>query len=530
MTRHLPLVTAEEMAAIDAETIASGTPGRLLMERAGQAVWETASARFQTAASTDVLFLCGKGNNGGDGFVAARAAKLDGLEPTVVLFADERDVAGDALYHLDAARESGIRIHSIAEFGETALTEALSSAEIVFDALLGTGLSGSPRGALASGIKALGTRSGSCVAVDIPSGTDPDKGNGPAASADLTVTFGALKGGHVFYPGRATCGELVVKDIGLDAPVVQDRISDRVSFAKSDPVFPIRSRTAHKGDVGKVAVVAGSVGLSGAACLTSEAALRAGSGLVTLGLPESLNDLVEAKLTEIMTSPLPEVRRRRCLSLRARGDLKHFFQGADAIALGPGLGRHHETVDLIRKLVSDLTVSAVIDADGLNAFEGDADLLAQSSQQLVLTPHPGEFFRLMGEKVSDPIRDVKRLAARTGSIVVLKGAPTVIGTPDGRSFVNLSGNPGLATGGSGDVLTGIIASLIGQGLSPEESAILGVYWHGVSADLAVDNTTERALLARDIIETLPQAERLINEGNSRTRYIEHLALDQDFQT
>ena len=355
---------------------------------------------------------------------------------------------------------------------------------------------------------------------------DPDTGEGTAVKVDLTVTFGALKPGHLFYPGGSLCGDLAVVDIGLRGATLQTPAGVRVSFSKSDPKFPTRPRTAHKGDVGKVTAVAGSAGLTGAACLTSEAALPAGSGLVTLGLPKSLNDLVEAKLTEVMTQALPEVRKRRCLSLRARGDIQRVFQDADAIALGPGLGRHHETVALIRRLIGDLTAPTVLDADGLNAFEGELDLLRQSPQTLVLTPHPGEFHRLTGKKTSDPIQDAKRLSEGTGAIVVLKGAPTVIATPDGRTFVNPSGNPGMATGGSGDVLTGVIASLIGQGVSPEDSAVLGVYWHGLSADIAADRLSERALLARDIIETLPRAGRLIGDGISHKRYIEHATLDR----
>ncbi|MEE2754305.1 MAG: NAD(P)H-hydrate dehydratase [Candidatus Latescibacterota bacterium] len=524
MSRHLPLVTAEEIAAIDAEVIAAGTPGHLLMERAGRAVWSIAAERFKAGPHSKVVFLCGKGNNGGDGFVAAKTAKRDGLEPSVVLFSVESEVVGDPLYHLNTARDAGVCVLTFSDLGEDTLVRLLSSADIVFDALLGTGLRGKPKGPIRDGIEALRGHSAAQVAVDIPSGMEPDTGNGSAAQADLTVTFDALKRGHIFYPGRALCGELAVKDIGLD---VKHGIEDRVSFTASDPVLPARSRIAHKGDVGRVTVIAGSVGLTGAACLVSKAALRAGSGLVTVGLPESLADLVAVKLTETMTRALPEVRKRRCLSLRARADIQGLFENANAIALGPGLGRHHETVALVRRLIRDLTAPSVVDADGLNAFEGELGLLRQSPQPLVLTPHPGEFFRLMGEQVSDPIRDAKKLSARTGSIVVLKGAPTVIGTPEGRSFVNSSGNSGMATGGTGDVLTGIIASLIGQGLTAEESAIIGVYWHGISGDLAVDRLTERALLAGDIIETLPQAERLINKGSSHTRYIEHVEFDRN---
>lgn len=529
MSPHLPLVTADDIAAIDAATIAAGTPGRELMQRAGLGVWQHATRRFDTGPDRRVIFLCGKGNNGGDGFVAARSARSDGLKPLIILFADEQEVTGDALYHLREARSAGVMIRPFEAFDEPQLTETLSSADLVFDALLGTGLAGPPRPPIDRAIDALSQHAGKVIAVDLPSGMNADTGEGQAAAADLTVTWGCLKPCHVYYPGRSRCGDLAVVDIGLSETAVAARSSRFVSFGIAGPTLPDRSRTAHKGDAGKVAIIAGSVGLTGAACLTSLAALRSGSGLVTLGLPESLNDIAEIKLTEAMTRPLPEVGKRRCLSLRARGDIQNLFRGAQAIALGPGLGRHHETAELVRRLIHDLTAPTVLDADGLNAFEDECDLLQRAAQPLVLTPHPGEYRRLTGVDVGhNPSIAAEALASRTGAVVVLKGASTVVALPDGKSFVNLSGNPGMATGGTGDVLTGVIASLMGQGLSPEEASINGVYWHGLAGDLAADRIGERGLLAGDVLDRLSEAERLINMGNgtrsSCRRYLDYCPL------
>ena len=297
--------------------------------------------------------------------------------------------------------------------------------------------------------------------MDLPSGLDADTGVSYAAAADLTVTFGVPKPVHVLYPGKAQCGRISIADIGLDdrRPSESERY---VSFAGSCPRLPQRSRTAHKGNVGRVAVIAGSAGLTGAACLASEAALRAGSGLVTLGIPESLNDIAEVKLTEVMSVALPEIKKQRCLSLRARGAIQDLVDGVDAIAIGPGIGRNTETRQLVKRLIGDLTAPTILDADGLNAFEGEINLLRDSPQPLILTPHPGEYRRLTGQLPDDQFKSAAELAAQTGAVVVLKGAPTVVALPGGSTYVNLSGNPGMATGDTGDVLTGIIASLVSQ--------------------------------------------------------------------
>ncbi len=519
MLPHLPLVSAQMMAEIDQATIDVGTPGLELMNRAGIGVWTCAAERYELGPGKKVLFLCGKGNNGGDGFVAARSAKMDGLDTTVLVHTAEQEISGDALYHLEAAREAGVTILPVQRAEK--LDRMLASADVVFDALLGTGLTGASRSPIDRTIRCLTQTAARIVAVDLPSGMNADTGLDEGVVADTTVTFGALKPAHVAQPSRSKCGALSVVDIGLCENAITARSSRHVSFGASDPALPVRARTVHKGDTGRVAIIAGSVGLTGAACLASLAALRSGAGLITLGLPETLNDIAEVKLTEVMTRPLPEVKKHRCLSLRACSEIRRLIDGADAIALGPGLGRHRETADLVRRLIHDLTAPTVLDADGLNAFEGQADLLRAASQPLILTPHAGEFKRLTGVKPTDPVSAAEMLASQTRAIVVLKGAPTIVALPDGKSFVNVSGNPGMATGGTGDVLAGILASQIAQGLDPENAALAGVYLHGLAGDLAMDKLGERGLIASDLVAALPEAEQLARTGEGIRRYVDY---------
>jgi ADP-dependent NAD(P)H-hydrate dehydratase / NAD(P)H-hydrate epimerase len=519
MSKHLSLVRSARMAAIDQETIAAGTPGHELMCRAGAGVWAAAVDHFAFQPDTKTLFLCGKGNNGGDGFVAATIAKSAGYDPTIILFADVQDVTGDALYHLNRARDAGVDLHTFAEYGTTGFEQSLTSADVLFDCLLGTGTSGAPRPPLDRAIAALREFQGRIIAVDTPSGMDPDTGEGLAADAHLTVTFGGLKPGHVFYPGKARCGHIASVDIGLSEAAVDANCTGRVSFSGASPALPKRSRTAHKGDAGRALVIAGSAGLTGAACLTSEAALRSGTGLVTLGLPETLNDIAEVKLTEVMTCPLPEVRKHRCLSLRARGRIRELGDIADAVALGPGLGTHHETIELVRRLISDIDAPTVLDADALNACAGQVAFLRKASQPLILTPHPGEYRRLTGTAVDDPMKSASQLAEDAQAVVILKGAPTVIALPDGSCYVNITGNPGMATGGTGDALTGILVGLLAQGVTPKEAALIGTYWHGLAGDLAADRLGERGMLAGDLVASIPLAEMQIQTGRSSQRYL-----------
>ena len=297
----------------------------------------------------------------------------------------------------------------------------------------------------------------------------------------LTVTFGLVKVGQLFYPGRSHCGALHLANIGFPEPILRDAAAQTLLLSAEGlgPLVPRRRGDEHKGSCGTVAVVAGSVGMTGAAALTADAALRSGAGRVHLGVPASLNDILEVKLSEVMTRPLPEMRKRRCLSLRALGEVRAMLTRADVLALGPGLGRYRETEELVRRLVLQTELPLVLDADGLSAFADQAEVLKDRSTPLVLTPHVGEFSRLSGldkrQIIDAPMAVARDFAGEFGATLVLKGAPTVVALRDGRVAVNSTGNSGMATAGSGDVLTGIIAGLMAQGLGAEAAACLGVY-------------------------------------------------------
>lgn len=507
------LVTGREMSEVDRRTIAeAGIAGVELMERAGAEVVAAIAARWDGLAGLQAVVLCGKGNNGGDGFVIARLLGAGGAAVRVFLAAEREAVQGDAAEHLRRYEQEGGVVEATGE-DLSPLDAAIAQADLVVDALLGTGLQSAPRPTIARVIERVALGRCPVVAVDLPSGVESDSGRvqGACVQAALTVTFGLAKIGQVFYPGRSYCGTLHLADIGFPADIVQSTQATALLLSAEGlgSLLPQRRGDAHKGSCGSVAVVAGSVGMTGAAALTADAALRSGAGRVSLGVPASLNDILEVKLSEVMTVPLSEVRKRRCLSLRALGEVRDLLLSADVLALGPGLGRYRETAELVRRLVLESELPLVLDADGLNAFAGAADLLKGRSAPLVLTPHVGEFARLSGldreQILAAPIAVARDFAVAFGTTLVLKGAPAVVALQDGRVAVNSTGNPGMATAGSGDVLTGVIAGLIAQGVDYEVAACLGVYLHGRAGDRARDQLGEWGMRAGDLAAEIPVA-------------------------
>ncbi len=509
------LITGSQMASIDRRAIDSGVPGIELMEAAGQGVTRVVENLLGELQNRHIVILCGKGNNGGDGFVVARQAAQCGAKVQVFTVANE--ITGDAKTNFDRLPPDIVQsVDRIAT-----VQNALAHADIAVDALLGTGIRGPARGIYAGLINALTRAECPIVAVDIPSGLNADTGKieGPCATATCTVTFALPRIGHFFYPGRARCGKLHLIDIGIPPSAIEhERISTYlIDNRRCARLLPHREPDAHKGDCGRVYILAGSVGLTGAATLSANAAIRGGAGLVTLGVPESLNDILEIKVTEAMTDPLPEVKKARCLSLRARGDIQRVCRTADSMAIGPGLGTHRETVELIRRLVRACVCPAVIDADALNALVGDLDAIRACETPLVLTPHIGEFARLTGYSIAeiqrDPIARALEFASHVGATIVLKGAPTIVATPEGEAHINPTGNPGMATGGTGDVLTGLLVALIGQGLNATDAACTAVYLHGLAADIAAKKTGHMSLIASDIIENFAAAIHQICNSN-----------------
>lgn len=506
----MKLVTAAQMRAMDRATIEEfGLPGMVLMENAGRAVADAAWELLPESGGR-ALVLAGKGNNGGDGFVAARHLNARGVEVAVLLFCAPEELTGDAATNCAYAERIGLTV--IPEPDEETLVGALELAEVVIDALLGTGLTGEVRSPLREVIELLEDCAAPVVAVDLPSGLDADTGAvlGAAVQAQVTVTFGHAKPGLVQYPGKGYVGDLRVAEIGLPPVLADDPALNTYLTAATDCQFflPARLPDDHKGNAGRVLVVAGSPGLTGAACLAGLGAARGGAGLVTVGVPAPLQPLVAMKLTEVMSVALA-ADSDGSLVPEALAEVLAWQDRAEAVAVGPGLGQAPGVGDFVTALVERLELPLVLDADGLNAFVGRTELLPRRRGLTVLTPHPGELARLLDCPISLVQRDrlaAARAAARAlNCVVVLKGAATVTAAPDGEAWINPTGNAGMASGGMGDVLTGVIAALLAGGAEPLAAAVAGVYLHGLAGDQAATELGPRGLLAGDVLARLPAA-------------------------
>ena len=509
----MKIATGREMREIDKSTMEwFGLPGVVLMENAGRAVAEKAVAMLGEPRGKIVFIVCGRGNNGGDGFVAARWLHNHGARVKLFLAMDRSVVKGDSLIHLETALRMGIECFDHTEpRGLEKARIAVAFADLVIDALAGTGLHGELSTIYLDSIELMNSSGKKILAVDIPSGVDADTAavREKAVQADATVTFGLPKPGLLLQPGAACTGELVVAPIGIPqelltaATIRQTLITPEYAASR----LPRREADAHKGNMGHVLAVAGSRGLSGAACLAAQGALRAGAGLVTTAVPESVRTVVEMKTTEAMTLELPETLAGG-LGADAVKLIQDFSARSSVVLIGPGLGRHEETLATVRELVRTVDRPLVLDADALYALAGHIETLAATDGLAVLTPHPGEMARLTGLSVkqiqADRLGVARRSASEWGSIVVLKGSRTVVAFPDGELYVNPSGNPGMATGGTGDVLAGMIAALIAQGLSSHDAAVLGVYLHGRAGDLAAAGR-EVGMTALDLVEQVPAA-------------------------
>ncbi len=511
------LLTADEMRRLDRATIAGGfVPGLELMERAGAGVVASMEKRYGPPLGLRVLILAGPGNNGGDGFVAARHLRARGAEVSVGVLGPLDRLRGDARAHFERLQASGLAATAVEREEDLArLVATRDQWDFALDAVLGTGARGEPEGLAAAAVQALrelDERGTQVVAVDLPTGVSADTGAiaRRAVRADLTVTFGSPKRGHFLYPGRAFAGALDVVDIGL---VDRDDDPRGFPFSLATPEeiaerLPSRDPRAHKGSVGRVLVAGGSPGLTGAVTLAARAATRTGAGYVQCAVPAGLNDVLEVKLTEEMTIPLPQ-RETRTLAPEAAEPILALAARVDVLVVGSGISREAGAAELARRLVAESPCPVVLDADGLNAFAGQAERLAAGAGRAprVLTPHLGEMSRLTGLEPAD--LEARRLdvcrewALRWGSVLVLKGAPTVTAGPDGRATVNPSGNPGMATAGMGDVLTGVVAALLAQGLAPYDAARAAVYVHGRAGDRCARDLGPIGFGAGDAVEALP---------------------------
>lgn len=513
----MEILTGVQMRNVDRRAIdVLGIPALDLMEAAGRGVADALFADEPYAAARGVVVLCGKGNNGGDGLVAARHLASRGVPVRVLLLAHAGSIAGDAAANLRAARASGIRVDEVPDEAAWARHRGdVPGKGLVLDAMLGTGVRGGARGIVADVIAHLEKTSARVFSVDLPSGVDADSGvvAGPSVRAERTYTLCRPKVALVLDPAAEFAGDWSVIPIGIpDSAVVAE--NGRLEWLDADAVralLPPRSRDSHKGTYGHLLIVAGSLGKPGAAVLASRGALRAGAGLVTAAVPRGSMAVVAAQQAELMTEPLPQTR-SGALARTARKRVLDLLATRDALAIGPGLGTSAETAAAVVAILAGRTRPAVLDADGLNVFAPvtrKSLRLTAGRVPLILTPHPGEAARLLGSSTAEVQADrpgaAGRLAARTGAIVVLKGHRTVVAGPDGTLCFNASGNPGMATAGSGDVLTGITGALLARGLPARDAARLAVFLHGDAGDRAALRRGHEGMIASDLIDELPAA-------------------------
>jgi hydroxyethylthiazole kinase-like uncharacterized protein yjeF len=517
----MKIVTASEMREIDRATSQRfGVPSLTLMENAGSAVAEFVVAQYPSAERVGVI--CGKGNNGGDGFVAARKLKAAGREVRVVLLAEPSDMRGDAAEMFGKLPVSPVIVRSNEELkGDQA--RAIFESEVLVDAILGTGFKPPVSGLYAEAIKLLNASSAPVVAVDIPSGADADvmgEQTGAVARADAVVTFTAPRPAHIF--GRLTDGPTLIAPIGSpDEAIVSSLQLNLITPREIAPLVGPRPLNANKGSFGHVLVIGGSVGKAGSVAMAGMAALRSGAGLSTVATPKSVLATVAGFHPEVMTEPLDETD-AGTISTRASERMDALIKGMTVVAVGPGISRNPETSDFVRSLVMKSKTPLVLDADGLNAFEGRAAELNGKGRILVITPHPGEMARLTGSTVAAVQRDrinVARTFAREHElIVVLKGHRTLIAQPDGTVWVNTTGNPGMATGGTGDILTGIVSGLMAQNREHVvEAVIAAVHLHGLAGDVARESMGEHSLVATDLVGALPEAFRRVRESSASSK-------------
>ncbi len=509
----MKIVTAEQMGNIDRRAIKElGIPGPVLMENAAAAVLTEMERFFDGLAGVKVGVICGKGNNGGDGLALARRLRIRGVPVRVALLAPFGALRGEAKVNLSILRKTDVDI--LPSASARSLAELIAWSDILVDALLGVGLSSPLKGAYAQAVEMMNRSGRPVVAVDIPTGINADTGAvmGAAVKADLTVTMALPKRGLVLHPGAAYAGEVRVADIGIPPEAVEkEKINTGLlDRASAWGLVKHREPDAHKGDFGRLMVIAGSLGKAGAAVMAGKAALRTGAGLVSVAAPLGLVPIIQQQVFEAMCIPAAESI-DGTIGMGAEDELFKAAGKMTACAMGPGLSTHYETVQVIRNLIQRLTIPMVIDADGINALAGSLDLLKRAKAPVVMTPHPGEMGRLLSipsqEVQKDRIGIAADFAAKYKVTLVLKGAGTIIAASGGEIFVNTTGNPGMATGGTGDVLTGMIGSLLAQGYAATQAACLAVYLHGLAGDLAAKEKGEAGMIAGDVIEKIPEAIR-----------------------
>jgi hydroxyethylthiazole kinase-like uncharacterized protein yjeF len=518
---EMKIATPEQMNAIDGCSINEyGIPGILLMENAALAVVSEAASMMGGCRGKTVTAVAGRGNNGGDAFAAARLLHSRGAEVKTYLVGRKAGISGDALFNMTLFEKTGGNVIELAEEQDLeTLTADMSRSELVLDGIFGTGLGREVGGLAASAISRMNESGKAILAIDIPSGIDGADGSikGICVRADATVTFCMLKIGLVLNPGCEYAGKLITAEIGtpkgaVDKQNIRTELTDRELVSR---LIPVRRSDSHKGDYGKVMILTGSNGMTGCGCLSSMAALRCGAGLVYTAVPGSLAPIYGAAAVEPVVLPL-EDGGRGCLCAHSAGQILEYMERMDAAAIGPGLTASEDIRLIVEQIIENSRIPLVLDADVLNSISGNPAVLKKLKAAAVITPHPGEMARLTGLGIADIQRDrvgtASRFAAEYGVTVVLKGSRTVTAIPDGRIFINPTGNAGMATAGSGDVLAGVIAGLAAQGLSICDAAVAGVYLHGLAGDNAAESIGMHGIVAGDILVRIPRIIKELTEN------------------
>ncbi len=510
----MKLATSAQMHEIDARTInETGIPGIVLMENAALRVVMEIEKSLVSLKDRRITVFAGKGNNGGDAFAVARHLFNNGSKVKVYTFADITQLTGDSGINYKAMLNTGVECIQVKDDSRDEEIEAqIADVDIIVDGMLGTGIKGEVRGVARNLIELINKSGRPVVAIDVPSGLDSDTGrvSGTCIKAAKTVTFGLLKTGLTVYPGKEYCGEVILADIGIPSNITES-ININVhtideEFAAS--LIPRRKKDSNKGSYGRVLVIGCSTGMTGAGCMAAGAALRSGAGLVYLGVPRSLAAVCSTMFHEPIILPFEDEEKGYFLPgcLEA---LKARIEGCSAVALGPGMSLNEDTVNLVHNIIEYIDKPFVIDADGLNAVAKDISILKKLKAPVVITPHPGEMARLAGitiEQVqNNRIEIAREFACKWNTVTVLKGAATVVASPDGIIYINTTGNPGMATAGAGDVLTGLITGLMAQGAKALDAALAGVYLHGLAGDIQAKIIGEHGLTAGDILNEIPYA-------------------------
>jgi len=504
----MKLTNTAQMREMDRYAIEElGVSGTLLMQNAAAHI--AIAAMEHIPAGGRAAVFCGTGNNGGDGIGAAAYLLEKDVPVRVFLVGDESDLTQDAReMHKRLVSAGG----SLERFSSSLdVVDYLNNCSAIIDAIVGLGLESALRGDALAAVSMINASKARVICADISSGVQADTGvvQGDAVYADVTVTFTLAKPGHFVEPGCTYCGELRVRDIGIPRDVTEGAVSHVYAAIPGEVTLPRRRPITHKGNYGRVLIVAGCVGFTGAPALSARAASKLGAGMVHLGVPESIYEIMAAKLDEEMPFPLPADKTGR-LSANAAGELLRRAGECDVCLIGPGLGRSPEITELVQSVVRIAETPIVLDADGLYAVAENLDILNQAVCPLILTPHPGEFARLGGDLSNgDRLRAAREFAVKYGCILVLKGHRTIMALPNGTAYVNTTGGPAMAKGGTGDVLAGMITALIGQKLPIVHAVVAAIYIHGLAGDLCAGELGDYSVTASDIVDMLPRASKMV---------------------